>query len=431
MLRRSTKIQLIAFVIITLIGVSYVSAEYVGLTKTIFGSDGCTLHADFPDSGGIFTNAEVTYRGVTIGKVGSLHLIRKGVRVDLAIDNCTDPKIPIKSRAVVADRSVVGEQYVDLIPLNDKATLAGKGPYVSGSKDVIPMSRNTIPTSTTTLLVNLDQFINSVPLNDLQTTVSELNQAVNGRGPDLGRLLDASDQLLQAALQPNNVDNTIALIDNSATVLQTQLSQQQPLASWTHSLNLLSQQLKKSDPDIRRLLNDGPTDLQTVQSLIQDNRTDIGVTLANLSVTGDQVVRHLPGVEEVLELYPALAAGGQSVLNKPNQAKLALVLQTQPDPQDCGDPNASRQGYNASVRRDPSDLSPIAPNVAAHCTAPVSSGVNVRGSANVPGGDPISATGGGIAYPRATTANTIGTSLTKPTALGDGSWLALLTDGLH
>ena len=184
------------------------------------------------------------------------------------------------------------------------------------------MSRNTSRPRRRRCSTNLDKFINSVPLNDLQTTVSELNQAVNGRGPDLGRLLDASDQLLQAALQPNNVDNTIALIDNSATVLQTQLSQQQPLASWTHSLNLLSQQLKKSDPDIRRLLDDGPTDLQTVQKLIQDNRTDIGVTLANLSVTGDQVVRHLPGVEQVLELYPALAAGGQSVLKNPGEAKL-------------------------------------------------------------------------------------------------------------
>ena len=37
MLRRSTKFQLILFVFITLIGVSYVSAEYVGLTKGLFG----------------------------------------------------------------------------------------------------------------------------------------------------------------------------------------------------------------------------------------------------------------------------------------------------------------------------------------------------------------------------------------------------------
>ena len=109
----------------------------------------------------------------------------------------------------------------------------------------------------------------------------------------------------------------------------------------------------------------------------------------------------------MLELYPALAAGGQSVLHNRTQAQLGLVLQTTADPQDCGDPTqgpAGLQRHACAATR--ATCRPIAPNVAAHCTAPASSGINVRGSANVPGGDPISATGGGVAYPRATTENT-------------------------
>ncbi len=99
MLRRSTKIQLILFVVITLLGVSYVGAEYVGLSKYVTGDNGCTVTAEFPDSGGIFSNAEVTYRGVTVGRVGTLHLIKNGVKVDLKLDNCTSPKIPASSSA--------------------------------------------------------------------------------------------------------------------------------------------------------------------------------------------------------------------------------------------------------------------------------------------------------------------------------------------
>ena len=128
MLRRSTKIQLIAFVVITLLGITYVGGEYVGLTKYVTGDDGCKISADFPDSGGIFTDAEVTYRGVTVGKVGQLHLIKKGVRVDLQLDNCGSPKIPASTGATIANRSVVGEQYVDLVPPN------GKGPYDPGRR---------------------------------------------------------------------------------------------------------------------------------------------------------------------------------------------------------------------------------------------------------------------------------------------------------
>src|SRR5436309_1937319 len=101
-LKRGTKIQLILFVVITLLGVSYVSAKYVGLAKFVTGSNGCTVKAEFPDSGGIFTSAEVTYRGVTVGEVGPLKVIKHGVRVSLDLNDCTSPKIPADAGAVIA-----------------------------------------------------------------------------------------------------------------------------------------------------------------------------------------------------------------------------------------------------------------------------------------------------------------------------------------
>ena len=155
------------------------------------------------------------------------------------------------------------------------------------------------------------------------------------------------------------------------------------------------------------------------------------MTLANLATVGTLLVRHLNGIEEVFELYPALAAGGQSVITSDQVGQLGLVLNT--NPRDCGDPTKGSEGYEGTTLRNPSDLSPAAPNVAAHCTAPVSSGTNVRGSANVPGGDPISTSGGGVAYPRGTTQNTIhvGTRLDSAGALGDKAWLAILSSSLH
>jgi phospholipid/cholesterol/gamma-HCH transport system substrate-binding protein len=455
MLRRSTKFQLALFVIITLLGISYVSAEYVGLGGFITGNTGCTVSADFTNSGGIFSAAEVTYRGVTVGKVGALHLEGKtkdlpkgGVRVDLDLDSCTSPKIPASASANIANRSVVGEQYVDLVPPPGATSTSAH----LEAHDTISASKNTTPVATEKLLGDLDDLVNSVPLNSLKTTVSELGKAVAGRGDDLGSLLDSTNSLLQTASQPDNLNATLTLIEDAQTVLGTQLAEQAPLQSWAHSLNLLSAQLKKSDPDIRRLLDNGPGDLDTVTSFIQNNKTDIGVTLANLSTVGNLLVEHLGGVEEILELYPALAAGGETVVQPDpkspghNVGALGLVLQATPDPQDCGDPNAGGQGYSGTVRRQPGAVAPIASNVAAQCTAPASSGTNVRGSANVPGGDPISLSGGGYAYPRVTTQNVtgapkaasvgatsvqVGPALAKSSALGDGSFVALMTDAVQ
>jgi phospholipid/cholesterol/gamma-HCH transport system substrate-binding protein len=425
MLRRSTKIQLILFVIITLLGITYVSANYVGLTKGLIGPDSCTVHADFADSGGIFSSAEVTYRGVAVGKVTGLRLIDNGVQVDLSIDNCKGKKIPASTSAAVSDRSVIGEQYVNLVPSKNSA------PYLE-SGSTIPMSRTTIPVSAQLLLTNLDDLVNSVDTNALRTVITELGAAFNQRGADLARLLDSSNDLLQAA--EANLPQTISLLDNSATVLDRQLAEAQPLASFAHSLNLLSQQLKTSNGDITHLLTDAPGDLDVVRKFVLNNQTDLGAVIANLASTGRLLVRHLDGIEEIFELYPALAAGGPSVIDN-GIGGLGLISSPQyfTTPADCGDPRKGSEGYQGTTIRKPSDLRPAAPNVAARCTAPASSGTNIRGSAHVPGGDPISTSGGGVAYPRGTTANTVtvDTGLNQAGLLGDKAWLAMLTESLH
>jgi phospholipid/cholesterol/gamma-HCH transport system substrate-binding protein len=421
-LRRSTKIQLVLFLVITLAGVSYVGVNYVGLFKGFFSGGACSVYADFRDSGGIFPNAEVTYRGVTIGRVGSLKLLKNGVQTQLNIDDCNSAKVPVDTAAAVSDRSVIGEQYVNLIPPD------GKPPYLRGG-ETIPMNRTTIPISAETLLMNMDSLVTSVNLKNLRITVDELGKAFANRGQDLGSLLDSQRDLLDAA--ERNLPATLALIEQSGKVLQTQLDEADPIASWAHSLNLLSAQLKKSDPDIRRLLDNGPGSLDVVRTFINNNRTDLGVTLANLATLGTLMVRHLDGLEEVLELYPALAAGGQSVIRNNATATLGLVLQT--TPRDCGDPKKGSEGYQGTILRSPSDLSPAAPNVGAHCSAPESSGVNVRGAQNVPGGDPLSASGGDVAYPRGVTNNTVNlsTHLDRAGILGGKAWVAFLTSALH
>ncbi len=430
-LKRSTKVQLILFVVITLLGVSYVSAKYVGLAKLV-SSGGCTVKAEFPDSGGIFTNAEVTYRGVTVGEVGPLKVIKHGVRVSLDLNDCTSPKIPADAAAVIADRSVVGEQYVDLVPPRG----APKNPvsYLK-SGTTIPMSRNSIPTATQELLVNIDRLVTSIDLPALRTTVAELGRAADGRGNDLGRLIDATDEFIAAAGRADNLDATIQLIDESSSVLQTQLDQQAPLQVWTHNLNLLTQQLKTSNPDFVHLLDTGPSDISTVTSFINDNKTDLGVTLANLATVGDLLVRHLDGIEQIFEMYPLLAGSGVSGTLHDHAAWLGLVLQVAPDPQDCADPEKGGEGYGGTIRRLPDKVAPMPPNVAAHCTAPNTGpgAKQVRGAAHVPGGDPISVSGGGVAYPRTVTDNTlrVGPALPTTATLGDASWIGLVTASLH
>ena len=128
MITRTVKAQLLAFAVLTGVGVSYVGAEYTGLVDDVLDR-GYTVRADFAASGGIFSDAEVTYRGVPVGRVGELRLSGSGVSVALEIEDHA-PRIPADTLAVVANRSAVGEQYVDLQPRRTG------GPYLlDGSRE--------------------------------------------------------------------------------------------------------------------------------------------------------------------------------------------------------------------------------------------------------------------------------------------------------
>lgn len=429
MITRTVKIQLLAFVVIALLGVTYVGASYAGLGQSLFQRHACTINADFPDSGGIFTNAEVTDRGVTVGRVGQLTLLPDGVRVTLNLTDCSNPRIPVNTVAAVADRSAVGEQYVDLRPQTST------GPYLT-SGAVLPMQRNSVPVPVQVLLTNLNSLVSSVNTKNLSIMVSELGKAFNGRGPQLQTLLDKGAQLQSAATA--NLQQTIDLIKQSQPVLQTQIDEGSALASWAHSLNLLSQTLKSSNGDLQRLFSGGGNDLQTITTFVRSVQDNLGMLLANLVIVNGVVVPRINSLRSILYLYPLAIAGGFTVTPGDGTAHFGLVLSNANDPPDC------TAGYEGTAKRLPSQTAPAPVNVAAHCASPPP--INVRGAQNTPGGDPMYTAGGGTVYPKVDTAAgtasgqtgaaglpslvPVGTGNTTSVVLGDHSWLALLTGPL-
>ena len=73
MFSRKTKVRLGLFLVIAVVGIGYTGARYAGLDRLV-GAGGYTVTAELPDSGGLFTNAEVTYPGVAVGRVSDLRL---------------------------------------------------------------------------------------------------------------------------------------------------------------------------------------------------------------------------------------------------------------------------------------------------------------------------------------------------------------------
>ncbi|GAA1607422.1 MlaD family protein [Kribbella sancticallisti] len=422
MITRTVRLQLMVFLLITVIGVAYVGGKYAQIDKLLFDDD-YTVSASFAESGGIFSGAEVTYRGQPVGRVGELELLPDGVEVDLDIDKKV--KIPSDLLAVVANRSAIGEQYVDLQPRRDG------GPYLK-DRSKISRENTAIPIDTTELLLNLDQLVNSVDKNSLRTTVKELGDALRGRGTDLQKIIDSSGSLINDA--DANILQTIKLINDGNTVLATQVASGDAIKTWAKNLALLSDTLVSSDTNLRSVIDNGSAASQQVTALIQENRADIAVLLGNLLTVSEITAVRLDAVEQLLVVYPAVSMGGYVVPAKDPgtghyDAHFGLVLGFSPP--------ACRAGYNGTDKRVPQDTTNKPANTKAACTASPSSGTNVRGSQNKPapssrtanrvgygvGYDPITGAAGGTGgMPELVLGSTGG----QAEYLGKDSWKALI-----
>jgi phospholipid/cholesterol/gamma-HCH transport system substrate-binding protein len=326
---RTVRIQLVVFILLSFFGVVYTGFTYVGIRSIgpiHFEKGPYTIRMELTDSGGIYTRAPVTYRGVQVGLVGTLRLDPaenpNGVEVDLEIDHGTN--IPIDTTAQVANLSAVGEQYVNLVPQTDDGPYFRKDDKTKGVETAtytIPTSRTAIPISDAVLLKNLDLLASSVNKANLHTVLTELAAATNGVGPDLQTLIDSGDALLASAQQA--LPQTLTLINDGKTVLNTQADVAGEFQSFAHSLNLLSQQLVTSDPDLRSLLDNGVLSAQTLNSLLQDNEKTLPTFFSNLVTLGQLQQVRLPGLQTILVLYPLLAADTPSALDSTDGSGLA------------------------------------------------------------------------------------------------------------
>lgn len=367
MLTHATKIKLVAFATLAILVMGFTAVKYANLGRLIGLSSYYTVKMDLPDAGGLYPGADVTYRGVSVGRVGTMGLTGNGIFVDLNISSAA-PKIPANLKASVSDLSAVGEEYVNLRPQTDS------GPYLTASS-VIAQRNTQIPLPVTTLLSSINSLVASVPRQSLRTVITELGKAFQGQGPNLQVLLDTQSSLVQAA--SNDLPQTTRLINDSQTVLATQQAESSAFRSFSLSTRLLAGQLVASNSDLQRLFTAAPQAALQLSALLRDNNLTLGALIANLLTTSNITLTRESALEESLSALPAAVAAGSTVINS-RGANFGLAL-TFFNPLPCV------AGYGGTVYRNGLNTSP-APglNTSARCSLPASSGVNVRGSAHSP-----------------------------------------------
>lgn len=344
---RRVRIQVLVFCVLAALGVSYVSMRYVGLGRLV-GVYGYEVSVQLPRTGGLFANAEVTYRGVPVGRVEQLAADRSGVTATVIVTD-EDVRIPRDLDALVRNRSAIGEQYLDLRPRTAGA------PYLADG-DVVKVPEAALPMPIDGLLDDVVAFSRSLPAEDFGVLVDELYDASRSAGDDLRALLAASSDVVEGA-RPH-LGATTDLIQRSGEVLQTQVDTSDSLRSFSTSLDLLAKSLATSDTAVRRVLTSGAPLAREMQALV----AEVGQPVAKLIVRFlaiDQVLSsHVGDLSAALSRVPGAVAVVDRILGPDG---LRFGLQTNfTDPAPC---TAGTQ-----PRRGPQETSDVPLHTSAGCT---------------------------------------------------------------
>ncbi len=360
---RGVRYRLMAFVVLSAIGITYVTATYLGLVDRVTGRD-LNVTVTLPQSGGLFEGSEVTYRGVKIGKISTMATTEDGIELELTLDH--DVELPTDSSMYVHNLSAVGEQYLDFQPSDEEPPYAKDGTVFKGDESALPVDEGD-------LLVDMNDFVGSVDRESLQVVVKELGEMFGDTGRELQTLLDSGSTFVREASA--HTDETVRLLRSGLTVLRTQSGQKENIRSFANDLSTLTKALRDSDGDLRKVLEGTPGTAREVDALLKDLEPTLPILLSDL-VSVDQVISsYLPGVEQLLVTYPAMIAGGPTGSTKDGWGHINLQFDYSVPP--C------TNGYRPPAEwRSPYDTTD-APVYPAECQS--GAPFEMRGPRNAPG----------------------------------------------
>lgn len=371
MLTRLARWQLTAFGTITVVAIVAVSVLYLRIPSAL-GIGTYDVTVNLAASGGLYKNANVAYRGTTVGKVTAVALTKNnGVDATMQLDSGT--AIPENVTATVKSMSAIGEQYVDLVPPPDPSAEKLR----AGSR--IARERTSLPGDVAGLLREAENLVNSLNQSKLRELLRETFKAFDGSGPELARLLESARLLVDEANQGS--DDTLALIDQAGPLLDAQIRSGNDIVSSADGLARLTSHLREADSGVRSVLGSAPDSAAAVTDTFSGIRPSFPILAANLANAGRIGTIYHKSLEQVFVIFPALTGALLTVaqqLPADEGAKVDFKF-------NLGDPPPCLTGFlPPTTMRSPADdsLKDLPKNL--YCKTPPNDPATVRGARNYP-----------------------------------------------
>jgi phospholipid/cholesterol/gamma-HCH transport system substrate-binding protein len=367
-LTRLIKIQLVLFTVLTVLALVILGWYYLRL-PALAGIGQYKLYADLPRSGGLYSTANVTYRGTAIGKVTSVVPTERGARAEMSIDS--NIKIPADASANVHSVSAIGEQYLDLV------STGNPGQYLAGGATI---TKSSVPSEVGPALDSANRGLAVLPKEKIDSLLTETSQAVGGLGPALQRLVDSTTAI--ASDFKDNLGPVNDIVNNSTPILDSQVNSGDAISQWAANLNTITSQTAEQDQALRSGLQQAAPTADQLNEVFGGVRDSLPQVLANLAIVNDMLKRYHKGLEQSLVILPQIGTIAQTATIFEGQGLLHFGLS-------IGQPPPCLTGFlPASEWRAPADTSMAPLPATAYCKIPKDfQGNVVRGARNYPCAD--------------------------------------------
>jgi virulence factor Mce-like protein len=286
-----------------------------------FSPEGYRLNALFKETGLLVPNADVRIAGVNVGKITNVQA--RGVNSYVTMDiNHQYAPVPVDTRAILREKTLLGEAYVEL------STGNGAGPKFGDN--------GTIPSTQVESTQQLDQVLgsfNTETQHNLQALLNGTYLALAGRGQDfndaLGNL-DPSITELSAVVGVLNQQsgNVKSLINNAATVLTTLGDRSSELQSLITSGDQVLSATAARNVALTQTVNALPPFLGELRTTLGTLNTSLGLAKPSLAALKPVAPLLTPALHELIALSgPAikLLREAPGLLDDANRALPAIT----------------------------------------------------------------------------------------------------------
>lgn len=228
--------------------------------------------------------ADVTLRGIVVGRVREVRTDGDAVRLAVAVDPQYAERIPADVSASIGTPTLFGPKFVQL-----DVPGGGAGPAIDEGS-VIRTTEH--PTEANTLLDNLETVLTRVDVTGLNSALGALSTSLDGRGAELGERLVQFNGYLEE-LNPSLPDLTRDL-RGVADVTGIYADATPDLLATLGNASVTSTTLVEEEPALDHLMASLTTVSRNARDLLDDDGDELVEALDTLRPTTDLLHEYAP-----------------------------------------------------------------------------------------------------------------------------------------